>query len=172
MVASTHWLASAAGMAVLERGGNAFDAAAAAGFTLQVVEPHLNGPGGEVPMLLWSRERGSVETICGEGAAPASASVAAYRALGLHLVPGPGLLPAVVPGAFDAWMLLLRDYGSLPLGEILAPAISYATNGYPLVAHIPQAIETVAALFRSEWPSSAAIYLPGDAVPRAGQLFR
>ena len=69
-VATTHWLATQTGMAVLERGGNAFDAAVAAGFVLQIVEPHLNGPGGEVPMLLWSRKNGRVEAVCGQGVTP------------------------------------------------------------------------------------------------------
>src|SRR5579862_3677892 len=99
-VASTHWLASAAGMAVLERGGNAFDAACAAGFVLQVVEPHLNGPGGDVPILVWSAKRRRPEAICGQGVLPAAASIERFRSLGLDLVPGTGLLPAVVPGSF------------------------------------------------------------------------
>ena len=90
MVASTHWLASAAGMAVLERGGNAFDAAVAAGFTLQVVEPHLNGPGGEVPALLYPVERGEPLTLCGQGVAPAAATIERYRELGHDLIPGHG----------------------------------------------------------------------------------
>jgi len=92
MVASTHWLASSAGMAVLERGGNAFDAAVAAGFALQVVEPHMNGPGGDLPLLLW--HHGAPRVLCGQGPAPAAASVSGYRALGLDLVPGTGYLAA------------------------------------------------------------------------------
>jgi gamma-glutamyltranspeptidase / glutathione hydrolase len=171
VVASTHWLASATGMAVLEKGGNAFDAAVATGFALQVVEPHLNGPGGEVPMLVYSAQRGEVQVICGQGTAPQAATIAAYRDLGLDLVPGSGLLAAVVPGAFDAWMLLLRDYGTLPLREVLAPAIALARDGYPLVANISLTIERVQPLFEAEWPTSAAVYLPGGAVPRPGTLF-
>src|SRR5438105_15878908 len=92
MVASTHWLASAAGMAVLEQGGNAFDAAAAAGFTLQVVEPHMCGPAGEVPVIGHDARRGETFVVCGQGTAPAAASPAAYANLGLDLVPGSGLL--------------------------------------------------------------------------------
>jgi gamma-glutamyltranspeptidase / glutathione hydrolase len=92
MVASTHWLASAAGMAVLERGGNAFDAAVATGMTLQVVEPHLNGPGGEVPIIFHSAERAQTLVVGGQGPAPAAASIAHFEELGLELVPGTGLL--------------------------------------------------------------------------------
>jgi gamma-glutamyltranspeptidase/glutathione hydrolase len=172
VIASTHWLASAVGMSILERGGNAFDAATATAFTLQIIEPHLNGPGGEVPMLLWSKKKGRVEAICGQGVTPAGATAAHYRALGLDLVPGTGFLAATVPGAFGAWLKLLRDYGTLTLADVLAPAIGYAGNGYPLVARIPAAIETVKDFFRQEWPSSAAVYLPGGDVPKAGRLFR
>jgi gamma-glutamyltranspeptidase/glutathione hydrolase len=172
VVTSTHWIASATGMAILEKGGNAFDAAVAAGFALQVVEPHLNGPGGDVPMILYGAERDKVEVICGQGVAPAAATIEAYRDLGLDLVPGSGLLAAVVPGAFDAWLLLLRDYGTLPLAEVLAPAIALARGGYPLVPGISAAIERVRPLFEAEWPTSAAVYLPGGAVPQPGTLFR
>jgi gamma-glutamyltranspeptidase/glutathione hydrolase len=172
VVASTHWLASAVGMSILERGGNAFDAAVATAFTLQIVEPHLNGPGGEVPMLLWSKKKGRVEAVCGQGVTPSGATVAYYRGLGLDLVPGTGLLAATVPGAFGAWLRVLSEYGTLKLADVLAPAIAYAGNGYPLVARIPAAIETVKDFFRQEWPSSAAIYLPGGHVPKTGRLFR
>ncbi len=172
VAASTHWLATATAMRMLERGGNAFDAAVAAAFTLQVVEPHLNGPGGEVPILLWSEREKRARALCGQGVAPAKATIEAFNALGLELVPGTGLLPATVPGAFDAWMLLLRDYGTVPLREALAPALGYAESGYPLVPRIVQALVAVAPLFRDHWPSSAAIYLPGGSVPRPAELFR
>ena len=169
MVASTHWLASAAGMAMLERGGNAFDAAVAAGFVLQVVEPHLNGPGGEVPILLYSAERDEVLVVDGQGTAPAAATIERFRELGHELVPGTGLLAACVPGAFDAWLLLLREFGTLPLADVLEPAIGYAESGYPLVPGIVRSIERMEQVFRDEWPASAELYLP---VPRAGELFR
>src|SRR3712207_5116255 len=126
MVASTHWLASAAGMAVLEAGGNAFDAAAAAGLTLQVVEPHLNGPGGEVPVLAYRAGQGERVVVNGQGPAPAAVSIARFEELGIGVVPGTGLLPACVPGAFDAWMLLLGEYGTLRLAEVMGYAIGRA----------------------------------------------
>jgi gamma-glutamyltranspeptidase / glutathione hydrolase len=170
-VASTHWIATAIGMAALEKGGNAFDAAVATGFALQIVEPHLNGPGGEAPMVLYDRRRGASEVICGQGVAPAAASIARFRELGLDLVPGTGLLAATVPGAFDAWMLLLRDHGTRSLREVLEPAIGLAQDGYPVVPRITETVETVAELFRNHWPSSAAVYLPDGRPPQAGTLF-
>ena len=156
MVASTHWLASAAGMAVLERGGNAFDAAVAAGFALQVVEPHMNGPGGDLPLLLWDGSR--VRVICGQGPAPAAATIDAYRGLGFDLVPGAGVYAACVPGAFDAWCTLLRDFGSWELADVLAYAIGYARDGFPATPGIVSAI----ARIDPAWEVSARIWRPVD----------
>jgi len=171
VVTSTHWIATAVGMATLEKGGNAFDAAVATAFTLQVVEPHLNGPGGDAPVIVYDVRRGKPEVICGQGPAPAGATIAHYRREGLDLVPGTGLLAACVPGTFETWMLLLRDYGTLSLAEVLAPAIGYAQNGHPLLERANATIATVAALFREHWPTSAAVYLQNGAVPPAGTLF-
>jgi gamma-glutamyltranspeptidase / glutathione hydrolase len=172
VVASTHWIASSVGMAMLERGGNAFDAAIAAAFSLQLLEPHLNGPGGEVPVIFWSEREQRARVLCGQGVAPQAATLDHFRSRGLHLVPGTGLWPAVVPGAFDAWLQLLRDYGTMSLADVLAPAIGYAQNGVPLVPRIVQAIGAVKKLFEDEWPGSAAIYLPGGRVPSVREIFR
>jgi gamma-glutamyltranspeptidase/glutathione hydrolase len=169
MVASTHWLASAAGMAILEQGGNAFDAAVAAGFTLQVVEPHLNGPGGDLPALLWPAG-GEPVVLCAQGPAPRAATIERYRdELGLSLVPGTGPLAAVVPGAFGGWLAMLRDYGTLGLHDVLRFAIGYAESGYPVIPRIARGIRSIEALFREEWTSSADVYLP---VPEPGTLHR
>ena len=170
MVASTHWLASGAGMAVLERGGNAFDAAVAAGFVLQVVEPHLNGPGGDMPAIAWSAERAEPFVLCGQGVTPAAASVELLRdELGLDVVPGTGLLAACVPGAFGAWLLMLLEHGTLRLGDVLVYAIEHAGGGFPALGRIVSTIEGVADLFEREWPSSAELWLPA---PRAGERMR
>ena len=112
-VASTHWLASSTGMSVLERGGNAFDAAVAAGFVLQVVEPHLNGPGGDLPVVFWPADRGEPLVLCAQGVSPAAATIERFRELGHELVPGTGPLAACVPGAFGGWLLLLLEFGTL-----------------------------------------------------------
>ena len=171
MVASTHWIATAVGMGTLEKGGNAFDAAVATAFTLQVVEPHLNGPGGDVPVIVHDVRKKKVEVICGQGPAPAAATIAHYRNEGLDMVPGTGLLAACVPGTFETWMMLLRDYGTLSVADVLAPAIGYAQNGHPLLERTNSTISTVADLFRQYWPTSAAVYLPENKVPATGSLF-
>jgi gamma-glutamyltranspeptidase / glutathione hydrolase len=172
MIASTHWLASAAGMAVLEDDGNAFDAAVAAGFVLQVVEPHLNGPGGEVPALFATAADPRPRALCGQGPAPAGATIGYYRdELGLDLVPGTGLLATTVPGAWDGWLTLLRDHGTKPLREVLGYAIGYARNGFPLVERISTTIGIVRSLFQEHWKTSARQWLPGGAVPTPGSVF-
>ncbi|MFZ0048395.1 MAG: gamma-glutamyltransferase family protein [Streptosporangiaceae bacterium] len=170
MVASTHWLASAAGMAVLERGGNAFDAAVAAGLVLQVVEPHLNGPGGEVPVIGVSASDGQPFVLDGQGPAPSAATTAHFAGLGLDLIPGTGLLAACVPAAFGTWMLLLERYGTLRLRDVLEYAIGYASQGYPMLPAASAAIAAVAGTFREHWPGSAEVYL-ADGVPPPGGRF-
>ncbi|MDU0289614.1 gamma-glutamyltransferase family protein [Saccharothrix longispora] len=172
MVASTHWLASSAGMAVLEDGGNAFDAAVAVGFVLQVVEPHLNGPGGEVPVVFAAAGETTPRVLCGQGVAPAGATIGHYRGLGLDLVPGSGLLAATVPGAWDGWLTLLRDYGTKSLRDVLGYAIGYARDGFPLLERVSHTVATVADLFRDHWTTSAELWLPGGAPPAAGARFR
>ena len=171
VVTSTHWLGTATGMAILEKGGNAFDAAVATGFALQVVEPHLNGPGGDMPAIFHVAGADSPQVICGQGPIPGAASIEKFAALGLDLIPGSGMLCAVVPGAFDAWMILLRDHGTLSLADVLGPAIAFARDGYPVVPRITATIDTVRDLFATEWTTSAALYLPGGKPPAPGSLF-
>jgi gamma-glutamyltranspeptidase/glutathione hydrolase len=171
MVSSTHWLASQTGMRVLERGGNAFDAAVAAGFVLHVVEPHLNGPGGEVPAIVATAENPRPRVLCGQGPAPAGATIGHFRSLGMDLIPGSGLLAATVPGAVDAWLLLLRDHGTLPLREVLTPAIEYANAGHPLVGRVGDTVAAVRSLFERHWPTSAALWLRQGRPPAAGEMF-
>jgi len=186
MVASTHWLASAAGMSVLEAGGNAFDAAVATGFVLQVVEPHLNGPGGEVPVIGYAAGRGAgggthggstgggsgggVFVLDGQGPAPAAATLDAFGALGIDLIPGNGLLAATVPAAFGTWLALLERYGTFRLRDVMRYAIGYADDGYPMLPAASAAIGALESTFTEHWPSSAEIYL-GDGTPAPGSRF-
>src|SRR4028119_1953934 len=156
VVASTHWLGSAVGMAMLERGGNAFDACVATAFVLQVVEPHLVGPSGDVPAVCYSSRTKKVEVLCGQAVAPSGATIEHYKREGLKLVPGNGLLATVIPGSFDAWMLLLRDHGSMRLRDVLEPAIHYAEKGHPLLPRVSNTIQGLKEFFEAEWPTSAA----------------
>lgn len=168
MVAATHYLGAAAGMAVLESGGNAIDAAVATGFALQVVEPHLNGPGGDMALLFAPAGQGP-RVLCGQGPAPAGADADGYRDRGLDQVPGSGLLAAAIPGSTVAWLTLLRDHGTFAVPEVLRYAIGYAETGYPVLPQIADTIGAVAELFAREWIGSAAQYLPQRRVPQPGE---
>lgn len=170
MVASTHWIASAVGMRILEHGGNAFDAAVATGLTLQVVEPQLNGPAGEVPIMAYAADTDRVEVIAGQGPAPARISIEHVTSLGLDRMPGTGLLAACVPGAFDAWMRLGRDHGRLELRDLMEPAIGYAASGVPVIPPMAAALARVEENFRTHWPSSAELWLRGGR-PRPGEWY-
>ena len=117
-VASTHWLASAVGMAVLEKGGNAFDAACAAGFTLQVVEPHLNGPGGDCPIILHSVAADAQEVICGQGVAPAAATIGHFESIGLDKgYEGPEVFAQRLRRERARWAGIIRSTGFKALDE-------------------------------------------------------
>lgn len=171
MVSSTHWIASQSAMRMLELGGNAFDAAVAAGFVLHVVEPHLNGPGGEVPAIVATAGDPTPRVLCGQGPAPAAATIEHFESLGLDLIPGSGPLAAAVPGAVDAWLLLLRDHGTRSLREVLEPAIGYARVGHPLVGRAGETVAGVQELFTEHWPTSAALWLR-EGPPRPDAIFR
>ncbi|NEK18055.1 gamma-glutamyltransferase family protein [Rhizobium leguminosarum] len=172
VVTSTHWIASAVGMSILEKGGNAFDAAVATGFVLQIVEPHLCGPGGDMPAVIYSKKKDKVEVICAQGPAPAGATIEHYTAEGLSLIPGDGLLTTVIPGSFDGWMLMLRDYGSMSVRDVLEPAIYYAEHGHPMLPRVSATIKGLAAFFEKEWPTSYETWLPGGSAPEAHANFR
>jgi gamma-glutamyltranspeptidase/glutathione hydrolase len=173
MSASTHWIATAVAQSVLERGGNAFDAATAAAFVLHVVEPHLNGPGGDMTAVFVTAARpGKPVVLMGQGPAPAGATPEHYRTEGLELVPGSGALAAAVPAAVDAWLLLLRDHGTWELQAVLEFAVGYARDGHPVLGRVGATIAAVSALFREHWPTSAALWMPDGKIPAAGELLR
>lgn len=172
MSASTHWTATATAQAVLERGGNAFDAAVAGAFVLHVVEPHLNGPGGDLVALIRPAGAQRPVVLMGQGPAPAAASIGHFRSLGLDLVPGAGGLAAAAPGAVDAWLLLLRDHGTWELSDVLAYAAGYARDGHPLVAGAAATIARVADLFSEHWPTSAERWMPSGSPPAPDSLVR
>jgi gamma-glutamyltranspeptidase/glutathione hydrolase len=155
-ISTTHWLATASGMAILERGGNAFDAAATAAFVLQVAVPEFTGMAGELVMLIKPRDADQASVVCGQGVAPCAASLATFERLGLAAVPERGFIAATTPGAFDAWMLMFRDHGRMSLRDVLSPAIGYATSGTRTSESLLSRLSRVEPFFQAEWPSSAA----------------
>lgn len=169
---STHWIASTVGMSILEKGGNAFDAAVASALVLQVVEPHLNGPAGDMPAIFHKAETGETKVVCAQGVAPKAATIEAYTEQGLTLIPGSGLLATVVPGAFDGWMMMLRDHGTMSLREVLEPVIGYARDGHPMLPRVANTIAGLQEFFETEWPTSAAVWAPGGEAPKPNALFK
>jgi gamma-glutamyltranspeptidase/glutathione hydrolase len=158
-------------MSVLERGGNAFDAATAGAFVLYVAEPDQNGPGGEVAIVLRTSSDRVVRVVCGQGPTPAAATIETFARLGLDLIPGSGVLAACVPGAVDAWLALLERFGTWSLAEVLAPAIAYASSGVPVSPGLARRIAGIAEHVRAHWSTTAAIYL-ASGLPRAGDRLR
>ena len=172
MTASTHWIATATAQAVLERDGNAFDAAVAAAFVLHVVEPHLNGPGGDLVGIYVTADDPTPRVMAGQGPAPAGATIEHYRAAGFSEVPGSGVLAAAIPGAVPAWLRLLETRGTWELADVLAFAIGYARNGHPLLPAVAKTLGSVRELFEQHWPTSAAHWLPDGRMPQPGELVR
>lgn len=172
MCASTHWIASSSAQAVLERGGNAFDAAVAGAFVLHVVEPHLNGPGGDMTGVFATAGDPAPTVLVGQGPAPAGATIEHYRAQGLSMVPGAGALAAAVPGAVDAWLLLLRDHGTWELADVLAFAVAYAEDGHPISEQASSVIATMSDLFEEQWQTSREVWMPERRTPVAGDVIR
>jgi gamma-glutamyltranspeptidase/glutathione hydrolase len=170
MTASTHWLATGAAQSVLERGGNAFDAAVAAGFVLHVVEPHLNGPGGDMVAIVSAVAGDGPKVVVGQGPAPAAATPEHFATQGLDHVPGAGALAAAVPGAVEAWLWMLEQYGTWELDDVLAYAIHYAEVGHEAGPQLCGVISTMAEHFRAHWPTSADTWLADGAAPVPGQL--
>jgi len=172
VVASSHYLATAVGLRILQNGGNAVDAAVAMGFALAVVRPQDNGIGGEVPMLIYSAERGKVFAISGQGTAPAAMSIERMQAQDVPIIPGDGLLPAVVPSQVATYVMALAEFGTLPLAAVLQPAIDLAEDGFAMYPELHTAIAGLSGRFRREWPGSVAVYLPDGQVPEVGEAFR
>ncbi|MFS0724006.1 gamma-glutamyltransferase [Paenibacillus sp. 1P07SE] len=170
MVVSPHHLASAAGARILERGGNAYDAAIAVSAALAVVYPHMTGLGGDSFWLGWHHLEGKVRGYNASGRAGSSCTIDAYE--GMDAIPNRGVRSALtVPGMVDGWAAVHGEYGRLPWAEVLAPAIGYAEDGFPMspdqAAHTMAHREMLAAT-----EATAAVYLPGGVPAAAGERFR
>jgi len=169
MAASVNPLATATAVEVLRDGGNALDAAVAAGAVLTVLEPLSGQLGGDAFMLLYNGSTGQVTAVNGSGAAPFAATLERYRELGE--IPHSGWLASTVPGVVDAWQVALDRFGSRPLAALLEPAVHYAEAGFPLTTRQARSFESMAAV-AAGFPETAAVFLPGGKPPAAGQLFK
>lgn len=147
MVASGHYLASLAGVRVLQQGGNAVDAALAASLALTVVTPETSGAGGDLFALVFMRKNGKVEALNASGPAPGKATIEFFHAQGMKAVPTDGPLSIAVPGAIDGWTELHRRYGTLQMSAIAADAIAYARDGFPLHRRLAARIEEIGAAY-------------------------
>ena len=163
-VSAGHYLAAQAGAQTLAEGGNAADAACTMGFALQVLEPHMNGFAGEAPILYHDAASGETHAISGQGSAPAAATIEHFRSLGLDRIPGDGLTAAAIPGALDAWRLLLERFGTRTLAEVVAPARALAEGGFPMYPSLRQLLEIAGDRIAAEWPTTTAVWLPAKAV--------
>ncbi len=168
-VSAGHPLAAAAGHDVLRRGGNAMDAAIAMAGVLAVVRPHMNGIGGDAFALYYEAESGQVHAMNGSGRAGALATPALFAEHGLDEMPGNGPLSVSVPGAVAAWVDALERFGSLPREELLAPAIRYARDGFPVSTRLATDIAASSGALNG---SARALYTPGGAPPPVGSLLR
>ncbi len=168
-VSAGHPLAAAAGHDVLRRGGNAIDAAIAMAGVLAVVRPHMNGVGGDAFALYFDAATGDVHALNGSGRAGSLATPALYAGRDLERVPETGPLSVTVPGAVAAWTDALDRFGSLPLDELLAPAIGYARDGFPVSSRLASDIAAFAASLNDP---GRALYLPGGDPPPVGSPLR
>jgi gamma-glutamyltranspeptidase / glutathione hydrolase len=172
VVASGHYLAARAGQRMFDKGGNAIDAAVASGFALNLLEPHNNSLGGEVPILIWSAKEGGPLSISGQGFVGQAATVDWFRKAKIDLIPGDGFLPATVPAMFGSWAFALSRFGTLTLKDVLGPAIDLAESGFAVYPALRRILGTLARRFLDRWPTTGAVYLPGGRVPAVGELLR
>ncbi|MDQ3440479.1 MAG: gamma-glutamyltransferase [Planctomycetota bacterium] len=171
IIATSQPLASAAGLAVLQRGGNAIDAAVMAAAVLSVVEPTMNGIGGDLFALVYDPKTQSVRALNASGRAPASATVDEFKRRGLSSVPYRGELSVSVPGVVDGWSELLAKHGTLTLAQALEPAIRYARDGYAVSEIIATQWKNEETTLASD-PAASATFLVDGRAPRAGEIFR
>jgi len=172
VVTSGHYLATAAGFRIMEQGGNAIDAAAAMSFCLNLLEPHQNGFGGEVPVILYSASEKKVHVISGQGWNAKAFTIDWCREHGIDMIPGDGFLPACVPATVDTWALALDRFGTKTFTEILAPAIELAENGFPVYEDLHNYLVLQESRIKELYPSTSDIFYPGGQIPKIGDIIK
>jgi gamma-glutamyltranspeptidase / glutathione hydrolase len=167
-VSAGHYLATLAGMRILDRGGNAIDAGVAAGLVLNVVQSDYTNLGGVAPIVVYVAGTGTVSTIAGIGAWPRAASIEWFTERGYDQLPG-GILSSVVPSAVDAWLTALARFGTMSLADVAGDAIELADTGFPVHQFLHDNLNIYSAGM-SQWPSSMAIYRKDGVIPSVGDL--
>src|SRR5262245_54888125 len=171
IVAASQPLAARAGVQVLERGGNAIDAAIAANAVMGLVEPEMNGIGGDLFAIVYQASTKKLFGLNSGGWAPTGLTPALLRSKGINSMPSNGIYSVTVPGAVAGWDALRTRFGALPMSDLLAPAIFYASNGYPVTDIISHGWAASAAKLSSS-ENSAKLYLPNGRAPAAGDIFK
>lgn len=171
MVACAHYLATQAGIQMLNQGGNALDAAIAANAVMTVVYPTTCSAGGDIFLLIWDAKTKKIYALNGSGRAPQGMTPAYFAAHGMKQIPARGPLSINVPGAVDGWFEALERFGSLSAEQIFAPAIALAEEGMPVSSKVSRWLENSAPLLQ-QWENSAATYLPEKRAPRPGERLR
>jgi gamma-glutamyltranspeptidase/glutathione hydrolase len=171
IVAASQPLAARAGVQVLERGGNAVDSAIAANAVMGLVEPQSNGIGGDLFAMVYEARTGRLHGLNSHGWTPRELTLALMKSRGLAEMPSNGIHTVTVPGAVAGWDALRARLGTLPMADLLAAAIRYADEGFPVTDVIAAHWEDLTAKLESE-PGARHTYLPGGRAPRAGEIFR
>jgi gamma-glutamyltranspeptidase/glutathione hydrolase len=171
MAATSQPLATQIALDILKAGGSAADAAIAANAALGLMEPTGSGIGGDLFAIVWDAEKGELTGLNGSGRAPKALSLQYFKDLGLVSIPPRGPLPVSVPGAVDGWFELHARYGRLPMSELLAPAIAYATDGFPVSEYIAYGWARNSEKLK-DYAGFADTFMPGGKAPRKGQVFR
>lgn len=172
VVTSGHYLATAAGFRIMERGGNAIDAAAAMCFCLNLLEPHQCGIGGEVPTLIYSAKEQRTFAVSGVGWTPAAFTIDWCRDHSIDLIPGDGYLPACVPAVVDTWALAVARFGTMSLAQVLGPAIELAENGFPMYQVLHEHLTANCERYTGVYPTTGEVYCPDGRIPEVGEVFR
>ena len=171
IVAASQPLAARAGVQILERGGNAVDAAIATNAVMGLVEPHYNGIGGDLFVIYYEAKSGKLYGLNAGGWAPTGLSAPFLRSKGQTRMPNSGIYSVTVPGAVKGWELLRARFGRLPLADLLAPAIFYADDGFPVTDVIADAWNGATRKL-TNGPHAAEVFLPGGRAPRSGEIFK
>ncbi|NNF15258.1 MAG: gamma-glutamyltransferase [Gammaproteobacteria bacterium] len=171
MAATSHPLATQIALDILKRGGTAVDAAIAANAALGLMEPTGNGIGGDLFAIVWEQKSRTLQGLNASGRSPRALTLEHFKKAGLSKIPSHGPLPVSVPGAVDGWFELHRKFGKLAMSEVLAPAISYAENGFPVTELIAYYWNRSVPILE-KYPGFSEVFMPGGAAPQKGQIFK